>query len=1177
MTVMNKIDPYPGFRPYKHTESSIFFGREKEQDELLHYLASHNFVSILGMSGVGKSSLIQAGLLADLHTGFLANSHDWIIAELYPNPNKQPFEKLSEKLSERFNNEVNAEQLRTDTQVELIEALLAHKNNQENKNYKLLILADQFEEVFDLEHKEIKAFTDFLLNITNQSMNIYVVLGMRAEFIGKCSPYYEFAERVNQTVFLVPRLKSEKLTDVIRNPLDVVNTEVSADDKLIKALKIELSDSKEDLTPSLQFVLRKLYRIAAAHKDNKSLSLELYQEEIKVDLKQAISNEAEKIYQNQLEETKQVIEVLFRELIDVSHGEFTKRAAKKETIFKKINKEQQLLNIDVDEVIELFKNENFTVLKEIDSEYIEITHDNLIEEWTSLNQWAKDEQYKQQYPEKEQERANAIREKQEIEKRKIITDKLKIIIILAFMWLFMIFAVFFNVLDKAAMDRETEILFSNHLVIASIYSQSENYSKAQKSLDKAGNLYNQEQAHPKSIISRLMDSKAMPPTLTSTYKLLDRVTDIQGTNTKFIDILDKKPLFNLAISDNKKLLAISNKDNKIYILDSNNALKHSLLIDGIKEDIDSNNLHIAFHPTNEWLVTSSQQELNFWSLSDGNLLPTKLEKFDKPINAILVSKQLSSLFVATDSGIFKLGLDINTIHKPQSPVIPINIESINKNKLAILHDTKKGDLLISCIVKEIEINIGKKKEKRFINTIEIWSLETYKKIATLPLLPPHLQTDPEYINTLAVNKNKQLAVATNTGNIYTWNLNDLTERSYSKKLLGHQSDIYGLSFIGDTLLASGGRDANIRIWDTDSGVTVKILKQHTADVNGLAYIGGNKLISIGYDHKIIKWYLEFPYQSWIKTESMPVSAAINLLHQNILVGFEDGSLALYALPLTQQSLLWKKDKISPSDIKRVAFNEDGNLAATVGYDEILRIWAVTPTSLQLILQEEIENSEALIDVDFAPNPNNKIAIATYSGKALVFNLEFDKLTKSIFLRKKELDEQGHGILNSISFDITGQKLLTASQDGELLLWDLVTGMSLNYTHHNPTQLMWAGFNSDSRKIVASNVEGSVLVYNTKSTELEHIFNGHKNTIYRAEFSPNGQHIFSVSSDRTVKIWNTSQDLDIENIFTLNLPANNKFPTLEDMGLSCEKTKGCWLVVPLFQDKKLVSYNLDHIY
>ena len=85
---MTAFNPFPGLRPFEPEEDHLFFGREKEIDELLRRLRSTRFLSVVGTSGSGKSSLVRSGLIPSLHSGFMVTAgSSWRIAIFRPGEN----------------------------------------------------------------------------------------------------------------------------------------------------------------------------------------------------------------------------------------------------------------------------------------------------------------------------------------------------------------------------------------------------------------------------------------------------------------------------------------------------------------------------------------------------------------------------------------------------------------------------------------------------------------------------------------------------------------------------------------------------------------------------------------------------------------------------------------------------------------------------------------------------------------------------------------------------------------------------------------------------------------------------------------------------------------------------------------------------------------------------------
>ena len=94
--------PFPGLRPFRETpdsdESLIFYGRNKQKDDILRRLDAAQFVSVVGPSGCGKSSLVKVGVIHALTAGLLTKAGwNWRIVEM--RPGTEPLANLAAALS----------------------------------------------------------------------------------------------------------------------------------------------------------------------------------------------------------------------------------------------------------------------------------------------------------------------------------------------------------------------------------------------------------------------------------------------------------------------------------------------------------------------------------------------------------------------------------------------------------------------------------------------------------------------------------------------------------------------------------------------------------------------------------------------------------------------------------------------------------------------------------------------------------------------------------------------------------------------------------------------------------------------------------------------------------------------------------------------------------------------
>ena len=67
MSEAQRGSPYQGLIPYDEQDAPFFFGREKETRIITANLFASRLTLLYGASGVGKSSVLQAGVVRQLH------------------------------------------------------------------------------------------------------------------------------------------------------------------------------------------------------------------------------------------------------------------------------------------------------------------------------------------------------------------------------------------------------------------------------------------------------------------------------------------------------------------------------------------------------------------------------------------------------------------------------------------------------------------------------------------------------------------------------------------------------------------------------------------------------------------------------------------------------------------------------------------------------------------------------------------------------------------------------------------------------------------------------------------------------------------------------------------------------------------------------------------------------
>ncbi len=236
--------PYPGLVSFDATQAAFFFGRKKPVTAVLTTLAELAQVPtvplfLIGVSGVGKSSLLQAGVIPALQAGELPGSAEWRVVSL--TPTGRPLAVLSGAVTkEPADAFVLLDRLRR--RPEDFGAIASQGRRGDGG---LLIVVDQFEELFTGGSSETdrRAFVTALLN----AAPAVVVIAVRADFYARCMELPDLARVLSDRQVLVGPMTAEDLHEVVLRPADRVGLKVQP--ALLQILMSDLKVTAEGYEP----------------------------------------------------------------------------------------------------------------------------------------------------------------------------------------------------------------------------------------------------------------------------------------------------------------------------------------------------------------------------------------------------------------------------------------------------------------------------------------------------------------------------------------------------------------------------------------------------------------------------------------------------------------------------------------------------------------------------------------------------------------------------------------------------------------------------------------------------------------------------------------------------------------------------------------------------------------
>ncbi|MGW1055789.1 nSTAND1 domain-containing NTPase [Streptomyces sp. NPDC002521] len=358
--------PYVGLAAFQPEDADRFFGRETLTRQLLDKVADQRFLGVFGASGVGKSSLLRAGLIAQLRR----SAADQPVIVMTPGPH--PIEECAVQLSGLTGQSAAA--LRAELRADAANLhLRVRQALADRRDTDLVLVIDQFEEIFTVcrDAQERELFINALITATHTpTSRSRVVIGLRTDFYAHCAHYPELAGALQDGQILVGPMTTDQLRRAIAQP--AVRLGYTVETSLLVALVAD-SAGEASVLPLLSHALLATWR----RRRGNTLTLAGYQ--AAGGIQHALAHTAEAAYRALTGDEQALAKDLLLRLValagDPGDGEDTKR---------RISRDELPADPRVGNVLERFATARLITL---DGDRIQITHEALIRCWSRLRDW----------------------------------------------------------------------------------------------------------------------------------------------------------------------------------------------------------------------------------------------------------------------------------------------------------------------------------------------------------------------------------------------------------------------------------------------------------------------------------------------------------------------------------------------------------------------------------------------------------------------------------------------------------------------------------------------------------------------------------------------------------------------------------------------------------------------
>ena len=338
-------------------------------------------------------------------------------------------------------------------------------------------------------------------------------------------------------------------------------------------------------------------------------------------------------------------------------------------------------------------------------------------------------------------------------------------------------------------------------------------------------------------------------------------------------------------------------------------------------------------------------------------------------------------------------------------------------------------------------------------------------------------------------------------------------------LTGHTGWVYSLAFSTDgQRLASGSADCSIKLWDYGNSTQdcLATYTGHSSGVYCVAFTPNNdRLITSSGDRTVKLW-------DW------RTGACLKTLHGHLnevcSIAIHPDGRRLVGVSLDQTVKLW--DSHTGQCLRTweghtdwalpVAFSPDNQYLASGGNDKTVAIWAWR-TGRQIMALEG--HDDLVYGVAFSPDGHH-LASGGSDCTARLWDIQTGQCFQVL---------QGHqDWINAISFHPNGHILATASSDCTVKLWNCTTGQCLHTLTQHRAKLLGVAFSPNGDLLASCGCDQTIQLWDAATGRPFKTLTGHTSRVWSVAFSSDGHTLVSGGTDRSVRLWSiaTGQCLKI---------------------------------------------------